>query len=190
MIYRENIKKVDGTMDASELKNAFGSFATGVTVVATREADQTPRGFTANSFSSVSLEPPLLLICIAKSALSLAVFKQATFFSVNILCETQEEVSRIFASQSEEKFDFVPWELGFKDVPVLFGSLARFVCKTDRHIEAGDHTILIGEVKDFDYRQGSPLSYFRGQYVSIKNRLKSAGKLAQTDKKHVIVSDT
>ena len=177
-------------MDASELKNAFGSFATGVTVVATREADHTPRGFTANSFSSVSLEPPLLLICIAKSALSLAVFKKATFFSVNILCETQQEVSRIFASQSEEKFDSVSWERGFKDVPLLFGSLARFVCKTDRHIEAGDHTILIGEVKDFDYRQGSPLSYFRGQYVSIKKNLKSAAKLVRTDAKHVIVSDT
>ena len=176
-------------MDASELKNAFGSFATGVTVVATREADDTPRGFTANSFSSVSLEPPLLLICISKTALSLAVFKKATFFSVNILNETQRDVSRIFASQSEEKFDFVAWESGFEDVPLLFGSLARFVCKTDRHIEAGDHTILIGEVKDFDYGQGNPLSYFRGQYVSLTDDLTSDATLTQKNEKQAIVSD-
>ena len=158
-------------MDISKLKKAFGSFATGVTVVATCEANHTPRGFTANSFSSVSLEPPLLLVCIAKSALSLNVFKEASFFSVNILSETQREVARVFASQSEEKFDCVPWESGFKNVPLLSGSLARFVCKTDRHIEAGDHTILIGEVKDFDYKKGNPLSYFRGQYVSLTNNL-------------------
>ena len=153
----------DNNLDDGDLRKAFGSFATGVTVIATREADGTPRGFTANSFSSVSLDPPLLLVCIAKSALSLRVFQEASCFSVNILEQSQVEVSRIFASQAVNKFDRVPWEKGVSEVPLLRGSLARFSCETDRQIQAGDHAILLGEVVGFDYQNGTPLSYFRGQ---------------------------
>ena len=157
----------DSRLDSRELRNAFGSFATGVTIITTREADGTPRGLTANSFSSVSLEPPLLLVCIAKSALSLRVFQEAPCFSVNILEHSQTDVSRIFASQIADKFDRVPWERGVSDVPLLRGSLARFSCETDRQIDAGDHTILLGKVVDFDYQNGTPLSYFRGQYGTL-----------------------
>ena len=169
----------DSRLDSRELRNAFGSFATGVTIVATREADGTPRGLTANSFSSVSLEPPLLLVCIAKSALSLRVFREAPCFSVNILEHSQTEVSRIFASQIADKFDRVPWERGVSDVPLLHGSLARFSCETDRQIDAGDHAILLGKIVDFDYQHGTPLTYFRGQYRTLK--ITAGGSKAQQD---------
>ena len=154
-------------LEKGNLRKAFGNFATGVTVVATIERDGTPRGFTANSFSSVSLDPPLLLVCISKSVSSLLIFEQAGFFSVNILAETQREISNIFASQTKEKFKWVTWENGFEDMPLLSGSLACFVCKMDRCIHAGDHMIMIGEVVDFDHKQGSPLTYFRGRYASL-----------------------
>ena len=159
--------RTDNRLDDGQLRKAFGSFATGVTVVATREADGTPRGFTANSFSSVSLDPPLLLVCIAKSALSLRVFQEAPCFSVNILEQSQAEVSRIFASQAVDKFDRVPWDKGVSEIPLLRGSLARFTCETDRQIDAGDHAILLGKVVGFDYQNGTPLSYFRGKYGTL-----------------------
>lgn len=168
-------------MDTRELRNAFGSFTTGVTVIATCEADGTPRGFTANSFSSVSLDPPLLLVCISNSAFSLGVFKEAPFFSVNVLEQSQRDVSRVFASQAMDKFDHVPWEHGRENVPLLSGSLARFVCETEHQIDAGDHAILLGKVKDFDYRDGTPLSYFRGQYVTLDTS--KDGEIGQKDTK-------
>ena len=170
--------QTDNRLDDGELRNAFGSFTTGVTVVATREADGTPRGFTANSFSSVSLDPPLLLVCIAKSALSLRVFQEASCFSVNILEQSQAEVSRIFASQAVDKFDRVPWDKGVFEIPLLRGSLARFTCETDRQIDAGDHAILLGKVIAFDYQNGTPLSYFRGQYGTLNISL-DGGKIQQ-----------
>ena len=170
--------QTDNRLNDGELRKAFGSFATGVTVIATREADGTPRGFTANSFSSVSLDPPLLLVCIAKSALSLRVFQEAPCFSVNILEQSQTEVSQIFASQAVDKFDRVPWERGFSEIPLLRGSLARFTCETDRKIDAGDHAILLGKVVAFDYQNGTPLSYFRGQYGTLNISL-DGGKIQQ-----------
>ena len=171
-------RQTDSRLDSRELRNAFGSFATGVTVIATREADGTPRGFTANSFSSVSLDPPLLLVCIAQSALSLHVFQEAPYFSVNILEQSQAEVSRIFASHGADKFDRVPWERGVSNVPLLRGSLARFTCETDRQIDAGDHAILLGKVVGFDYQNGTPLSYFRGQYGTLNISL-GGGKVQE-----------
>ena len=170
--------QTDNRLDDGELRKAFGSFTTGVTVVATREADGTPRGFTANSFSSVSLDPPLLLVCIAKSALSLRVFQEAPCFSVNILEQSQAEVSRIFASQAVDKFDRVPWDKGVSEIPLLRGSLARFICETDRQIDAGDHAILLGKVVGFDYQNGTPLSYFRGKYGTL-NMFVDGGKTQQ-----------
>ena len=170
--------RTDYRLDDGELRKAFGSFVTGVTVIATREADGTPRGFTANSFSSVSLDPPLLLVCIAKSALSLRVFQEAPCFSVNILEQSQAEVSRIFASQVADKFDLVAWEKGASEIPLLRGSLARFTCETDRQIDAGDHAILLGKVVGFDYQNGTPLSYFRGQYGTL-NMSVDGGKIQQ-----------
>jgi crotonobetainyl-CoA:carnitine CoA-transferase CaiB-like acyl-CoA transferase/flavin reductase (DIM6/NTAB) family NADH-FMN oxidoreductase RutF len=149
------------------LRDALGSFATGVTVVTTRQPDGTPRGFTANSFTSVSLDPPLLLVCIAKAAHSCDIFAQADHFAINMLADDQKEISGLFASQSAEKFDIAKWQPNAQDVPLIDGSLAHFSCARHRLVDAGDHLILIGQVLDFDTSVGKPLGYYKGAYFEI-----------------------
>lgn len=149
------------------LRDAFGRFATGVTVVTTRQPDGTPRGFTANSFTSVSLDPPLLLICIAKTAFSCDTFCAAEHFCVNILADTQKEISGLFASQSTDKFDIAPWHPDAQGMPVLDGVLASFGCARHRLVDAGDHLILIGRVLTFETADGNPLGYYKGAYFDV-----------------------
>lgn len=148
------------------LRKAFGSFTTGVTIVTTLQADGIPRGFTANSFTSVSLEPPLLLVCLSKKALSYETFTNSDHFAINVLREDQENTSQLFATQSEEKFMSTAWDSGQKSMPILKECLANFVCHKERIVDAGDHTILIGRVTDFNFNEGKPLLYFRGGYVN------------------------
>ena len=149
------------------LRDAFGRFATGVTVVTTRQPDGTPRGFTANSFTSVSLDPPLLLVCIGKAAMSSGTFAQADYFAVNILADDQKDISGLFASQSPEKFDIAAWHPDRWNMPTIDGALARFSCARHRLVDAGDHLILIGRVEDFETHEGHPLGYYRGAYFDI-----------------------
>ncbi|MBL4767969.1 MAG: CoA transferase, partial [Rhodobacteraceae bacterium] len=149
-----------------DLRDAFGAFATGVTVVTTRQSDGTPRGFTANSFTSVSLDPPLVLVCVAKSAHSCDVFTGAEHFAINVLGEDQRSVSGLFASQNPDKFDIAEWDPGTADMPLIRGSLASFICLGDKVVDAGDHIILLGKVIDFSVQNGAPLGYFRGSYFS------------------------
>lgn len=154
-------------IDPKALRNAFGAFATGVTVVTTRQPDGTPRGFTANSFTSVSLDPPLLLVCLAKTAHSAEVFANAPHFAVNILAEDQKAISGLFASRTPEKFAQCAWTPGPSDVPLIDGSLAQFTCANHQLVDAGDHLILIGRIEDFATTEGQPLGYFRGNYFSV-----------------------
>lgn len=158
---------LEGVIDPKALRNAFGAFATGVTVITTRQPDGTPRGFTANSFTSVSLDPPLLLVCLAKTAHSAEIFAQAPHFAVNILAEDQKAVSGLFASRAPDKFDHCAWTAGLADMPQIDGSLARFTCSSHQLVDAGDHLVLIGRVPDFATSEGQPLGYFRGNYFSI-----------------------
>jgi flavin reductase (DIM6/NTAB) family NADH-FMN oxidoreductase RutF len=153
--------------DPRALRNAFGTFATGVTVVTTRQPDGTPRGFTANSFTSVSLDPPLLLVCLAKTAHSADVFSEAPHFAVNILAEDQKAVSGLFASRAPDKFQNCAWTPGPSDMPLIDGSLAAFTCANHQLVDAGDHLILIGYIDHFSTTEGQPLGYFRGNYFSI-----------------------
>ena len=153
--------------DLRDLRNAFGTFMTGVTVVTTRETEGTPRGFTANSFTSVSLNPPMLSVCIGKSAESIDVFRQADGFAINILSESQSGTSSLFASKRADKFDITPWRDGPLGHPVLDGVCAWFDCSTERFIDAGDHVIMIGRVQDYEYNDKNGLGYVRGGYVSL-----------------------
>ena len=152
--------------DPRALRNAFGCFPTGVTIITTRQDDGTPRGFTANSFTSVSLDPPLLLVSIAKSAASLPVFEAAGHFAVNILGDSQRAVSALFASRSPEKFTQAEWRPGAHDAPLIEGCLAWFECARHQVVEAGDHVVIIGQVVDFAAGDGNPLGFLRGAYVS------------------------
>jgi flavin reductase (DIM6/NTAB) family NADH-FMN oxidoreductase RutF len=157
----------DTPIDPKALRNAFGAFATGVTVITTRQPDGTPRGFTANSFTSVSLDPPLLLVCLAKTAHSADTFATAPHFAVNILAEDQKAVSGLFASRTPDKFAQCAWTPGPADMPLIDGSLAQFTCASHQLVDAGDHLILIGRIDHFATAEGQPLGYFRGNYFSI-----------------------
>lgn len=161
----------DAPIDPIALRRAFGTFVTGVTVITTLEADGTPRGMTANSFTSVSLDPPLLLVCVAKSASSYAVFKAADCFAVNILHEGQADVSATFASKAQNKFQSVNHDRAHTGAPVLTDSLTWFDCSLHSAMDAGDHAILIGQVRAFGTSPAAPLGFCRGRYASVKDPL-------------------
>lgn len=153
--------------DVKAFRQALGSFLTGVTVVTTRNAAGEMRGFTANSFSSVSLDPPLILVCIAKTASSYPVFSAADNFAVSILAAAQKDVSALFASKSPDKFAGADWHLGPAGSPVISGAAAWFDCSRHEVVEAGDHVIVIGRVEGFGSADAAPLGYCRGAYVDF-----------------------
>lgn len=188
------------SFDNRELRTAFGSFMTGVTIVTTVGIDGQPRGFTANSFTSVSLEPPLLMICIGKSAASMDVFRRAKGFAVNILSESQKDASVLFASKRPDKFDAARWRPGPFGNPLIEGSAAWFDCARYRVIDAGDHIILMGHVEGFSYSDANPLGYARGHYITLGleqaavNAASSAsrtvvGAILESDSKLVLLPD-
>jgi flavin-dependent trigonelline monooxygenase, reductase component len=150
-----------------ELRNALGAFATGVTVVTAMQEDGTPRGFTANSFTSVSLDPPLVLVCVARTAGSCAVMQTSGHMAINILAEDQRHISASFASRSGTRFDGLDWHRGASGAPILPGTAAMLDCVMERTIDAGDHVILMGRVIDFAHAPIAPLGYCRGAYVSF-----------------------
>lgn len=153
-------------IDPRALRDAFGCFMTGVTVVTTMDASGKPQGFTANSFSSVSLDPPLLLVSLANSSRNLDVFAKGAGFAVNILSEGQKDISGIFARPSDDRFANVYWKRGPAGHPVIAGVSAWFDCTLDQAIPAGDHTILIGRVAGFEATPAAGLGYYRGAYVT------------------------
>ncbi|WP_027167689.1 alpha/beta fold hydrolase [Mesorhizobium sp. WSM3224] len=158
--------EIDPVFDAMEFRRALGSFLTGVTIVTTIDEAGDPRGFTANSFTSVSLDPPLVLVCIAKKAMGHRAFSTSRGFAINILSEAQKAASGIFASKAADKFASVAWQSGQTGNPLIEGSVAVFDCGMEQLIDAGDHSILIGRVHDFTHNGAQPLGYCRGAYVT------------------------
>jgi len=154
-------------LDPKALRNAFGSYMTGVTVITAMTDDGKPVGFTANSFTSVSLEPPLLLVCPAKSLSSFDVFANCEHFAVNILSEDQQNISNIFAGSKGDRFGQIDWHTDEQGNPIIAGALTHFSCKTERNLEAGDHHLLVGQVLDFSAREGRGLGYASGGYFSL-----------------------
>jgi len=148
------------------LRDAFGTFMTGVTVVTAHDEAGAPIGFTANSFSSVSLDPALLLVSIAKTSGNYARFIAAKGFAINILAEGQKDVSNTFAKPVEDRFATVAWQPGPHGAPVLAGVSAWFDCSLHQVIDAGDHAILIGKVEAFEASGLSGLGYYRGSYFT------------------------
>lgn len=148
------------------LRDAFGTFMTGVTVVTALDEAGLPIGFTANSFSSVSLEPALLLVSIAKTSGNYARFMAAKSFAINILSEDQKDVSNTFAKPVQDRFATVKWQIGPHGAPILAGVSAWFDCSTHQVVDAGDHAILIGQVEAFEASGQSGLGYYRGSYFT------------------------
>lgn len=153
-------------IDPRALRDAFGCFMTGVTVVTTIDKDGKPQGFTANSLSSVSLDPPLLLVSLANSSRNRETFTTGSGFAVNILAEGQKDISGTFARPSEDRFANVYWKKGPVGGPVIAGVSAWFDCTLEQAIPAGDHTILIGRVGGFEATPAAGLGYYRGAYVT------------------------
>src|SRR6185437_1909305 len=151
--------------DARRFRNALGAFATGVTIVTTRDVAGKDVGLTANSFNSVSLEPPMVLWSLAKSARSLAAFLAATRFAVHVLAADQEELSLRFAASSPDKFAGLGLERGPEQLPMLRNCSARFLCRTAFRHEGGDHVIFVGEVEAFDHSDRPPLLFHGGRYA-------------------------
>jgi flavin-dependent trigonelline monooxygenase, reductase component len=156
------------------LRDAFGAFTTGVTVVTAAGDSGRPIGFTANSFTSVSLDPPLLLVCLAKSSRNYAAMTQARGFAVNVLSETQREISNTFARPVEDRFAGVEWHAGTSGAPILAGTAAWFDCERHDVVDAGDHVILLGRVVDFENSSRNGLGYARGSYFTPALEAKAA----------------
>ncbi len=153
--------------DARQLRDALGRFTTGVTVVTTRDAHGQPHGVTANSFTSVSLDPPLVLWCQALNARSYPVYRDSPYFAVNILAEHQREVSGRFARSGEDKFADLPHDSGLGEVPILPEVVAHLEClKVASHL-TGDHVIYIGQVQRLAVSEGQPLIFNGGQYMRV-----------------------
>jgi flavin reductase (DIM6/NTAB) family NADH-FMN oxidoreductase RutF/2-polyprenyl-6-methoxyphenol hydroxylase-like FAD-dependent oxidoreductase len=150
--------------DLRDLRRAFGQYATGVTVVTTADESGRLWGMTANSFTSVSLNPPLVLWAAAKSSPSLEAFVSADRFAVNVLASDQHHLSRQFATTGTEKFEGVALVETSTGPPVLEGTVAHFVCRRTRNVDAGDHVVLFGEVESYSAEGGEPLVFHSGAY--------------------------
>lgn len=151
-------------MDPRHFRNALGRFTTGVTIITCLDAQGQPVGLTANSFNSLSLDPPLVLWSLRNASPSMAAFGAAPRFAVNVLAEAQVELSRRFASKADERFGEVPWSAGEYGAPVLAGCAAVFECETLSHQTAGDHRLFIGHVLACTESALAPLVFQAGHY--------------------------
>ncbi|MFC3533317.1 p-hydroxyphenylacetate 3-hydroxylase reductase component [Vogesella facilis] len=153
--------------DPRVFRRALGNFATGVTIVTAATPDGQRAGVTANSFNSVSLDPPLVLWSIDKRSGSLAVFDAASHFAVNILAADQIELSNQFARPKDDKFAGIAVETGAGGAPLFADCAARFQCEKYQQLDGGDHWIMIGKVVAFDDLGRSPLVYHQGTYSMV-----------------------
>lgn len=155
-------------MSVAEYRKTLGAFLTGVTVVTTFDAQGLPWGFTANSFTSVSLDPPLVLVCLGRHGKTYPTFAASERFAVSILSDCQQALALAFAGPSGPRFDDVPWTAAPGGAPVLDGALAWLDCRRHRYVEAGDHVIMIGETLRFARSDQGPLGYHDGAFVSAR----------------------
>jgi 3-hydroxy-9,10-secoandrosta-1,3,5(10)-triene-9,17-dione monooxygenase reductase component len=168
-------------------RKALGTFATGVTIVTTRDAGGNDVGLTANSFNAVSLEPPLVLWSLAKTSLSLPAFTGSAHFAVHILAASQVALSNQFAKRGQDKFADLALERGEGQIPLLTSCTARFQCRTAYQYEGGDHIIFVGEVISFDHNDTEPLVFHGGEYAVTKPR-RAPGIDDQADLTHLLQS--
>lgn len=147
-----------------QLRNAFGRFATGVTVISACLPDGRAVGLTVNSFASLSLDPPLVLWNLRSGSPSEPAFARGRAFCVNVLRATQQELSQHFCRPAEDKFAGIETEPGLDGCPILAGALAAFECRVDEVVTSGDHRIVIGRVLHARYDDGDPLIYHSGRY--------------------------
>jgi len=161
---KKSVAAKDGLIDQREFRNALGRFATGITVITTRTPDGTNEGLTANSFSALSLDPPLVLWSLVNKSPSREGFLASGHFVINVLSSHQRHISNQFAAAAEDKFDGIDWHPGLGDCPILDDHLAVFECNIEKTVDGGDHLLFIGRVQRSDYREGNPLIFNGGKY--------------------------
>lgn len=156
-------------IESRQFRQALGQFATGITIVTTRDGEGRPIGVTASSFNAVSLEPPLVLWSIGRNAFSYPAFADAGHFAVHVLDAGQRWLSDRFAQAATDKFADLELGSGLGEVPLLPGCLASFECSTEHRYEGGDHLILVGRVLRMELAQSAvqPLLFHRGRYAEL-----------------------
>jgi flavin reductase (DIM6/NTAB) family NADH-FMN oxidoreductase RutF len=160
-------RSIDHSIDPLDLRRALGAFPTGISVITARDGDGRPRGMTANSFTAVSLDPPLLLVCVGKSASSFPAFADCEAFGVNLLHERQQSLSRLFASKTTDKFSGVDHAIVTTGAPILKDCLTWFDCCLHQRVDAGDHIVLLGRIAALGTTTLKPLAFYRGRYASV-----------------------
>jgi flavin reductase (DIM6/NTAB) family NADH-FMN oxidoreductase RutF len=150
------------TIEQQHFRRVCSKYATGITILTVLDSRGGPQGMTVNSFTSVSLSPPLILVCIDRQTSILSSFRLGTRFGVNVLQEEQKELSTWFARSGYDRFSGIPWSAGETGAPLLQGMLATIV-------EAGDHVVVIGAALHATWREGQPLVYFNSSYQSLRS---------------------
>ena len=158
---------VEPSNDPRALRDVLGQFATGVTVITTIGDEDAPVGLTANSFSSVSLDPPLVAWSLGLNAPSLSAFRNHPAFAINILCDQSKDLALNFARPAANKFAGIECNRGFANVPLLAAAAATIECQTETRIAAGDHEIFLGKVINFKSSDRRPLVFHNGQFATL-----------------------
>lgn len=156
------------SIDADLFRSVLGRFASGITIVTIRDADGRDHGMTVSAFSSLSLDPPLVLVCIGNDATMASAMRNADSFGVNILSASQEALSRRFAGKLDDRFADVPFTRGALGNVILDEVLGSLECRVVARHPAGDHVIVVGEVDSGAARDGRPLLYYRGGYAQLE----------------------
>jgi flavin reductase (DIM6/NTAB) family NADH-FMN oxidoreductase RutF len=151
----------------AEFRKACGRFATGVAIASVVDAEGTPHGLTVSSFTSVSLDPPLVLICLGHAVSAIHHFRAASHFGINILAADERALSDRFARKGHDRFDGLKWYAGESGVPLLAGVLAAIECAVHRIVPMGDHDIVVGEMVRAVVHEGEPLIHFSGGYRKL-----------------------
>jgi flavin reductase (DIM6/NTAB) family NADH-FMN oxidoreductase RutF len=148
-------------------RRACSRFATGVAIAGAIDSNGAPHGLTVSSFSSVSLDPPLILICLGHAIAAIDVFRQSRHFGLSVLHENQRALSERFAMRVDDRFDFLDWRRGESGVPLIDGALAAMECETRHRVSAGDHDIFIAEMLRATIGDGRPLIHFASEYSRL-----------------------
>jgi flavin reductase (DIM6/NTAB) family NADH-FMN oxidoreductase RutF len=167
----EKLPRPPAGLAGEEFRRACGRFATSVTIASVLDGAGAPHGLTVSSFTAVSLDPPLVLICVGREATSLEAFREAKYFGINVLGEDQRALSERFSRPGQHRFEGLEWLPGETGVPLLPGVLAQMECAVHQRITAGDHDILVGEMLHARVGKGDPLIHFASRY----RRLSEAG---------------
>jgi flavin reductase (DIM6/NTAB) family NADH-FMN oxidoreductase RutF len=169
---RQFIQLPSKSLDSHALRRTCARFATGITVATVTSESGEPMAMTVNSFTSVSADPPLVLICLDHRSSVLPHFRRSAWFGINVLSSDQQQISIRFSRADLASFQGIDWHWGERGVPMLDGVLATMECSVTQVVEAGDHAIFIGEVFRADCRDGEPLLYYGSEYRTLQTEIK------------------